>query len=142
MEKEIKYHSVAVVEREEHLKANAEFSEKTTIKRPYLENEIDDFSRSVVGFLNQIVGLEEKLDEVSSPIKEEMKKLKLQAKELQDKVRNGYEVQEIDVFGFKNYDDNTVEYYNAEGVFVYSRRLMPGERQVQIFPLDKTGTNN
>lgn len=142
MDLKIKYAEIPVKERESLLKETADFKEPYLVKRPYLENEIDEFSRYVVGLLNKITDLEEQLAELSQPLKDEMKKHKLEAGEWQNKVRTGYEVKEIEVFGFKDYVSGLVEYFTAEGVFQYSRRLMPGERQGAIFPINKTGTND
>lgn len=141
-EQKVKYANVPVAEREEILKANAEYSEKTLVKRPYSKDELDEFANYVVGFLNKIEEVEEEISEKTSPLKDKIKELKLQAKEFQLKCKNGYEPVEIQVYGFKNFEDGLVEYYNVDGKFEYSRRLMPAEKQGTIFTLPQTGTND
>ncbi len=134
----IKYPNLPVVDREEQLEANADLKEKTMVKRPYSSQELDEFREYVVSAQIKARKLEEELAELSQPLKDNIKSVKLGSNESFEKVFKGYEVQEVMLFGFKNYTSGLMEYFNAEGVWVSSRPLYGSERQTAIvMPMNK-----
>jgi hypothetical protein len=39
-------------------------------------------------------------------------------------------------------EGNDAGYYNADGILVYQRPVLPGEKQKTIFSVQRTGTND
>jgi hypothetical protein len=69
-----------------------------------------------------------------------MKPLKEQNRTLLTNIKN--KAQFVTEKCFIIIEGNEAGYYNADGILVYQRPLLPGESQKTIFSVIKNGTNN
>ncbi len=85
--------------------------------------------------------LEEEKKEITQEFNASIKKLKTERKTTLSCVRTGKEEVTEDVYLLDEQDEGIMGYYNHDGVLVYSRPLLPNERQLRISKT-YTGTNN
>ncbi len=85
--------------------------------------------------------LEEEKKEITQEFNANIKKLKTERKTTLSCVRTGKEEVTEDVYLLDEQDEGVMRYYNQDGVLVYSRPLLPNERQLRISKTF-TGTNN
>jgi hypothetical protein len=131
MEKKL-YADLSPLQREQAIEDNAYVKEEIQQKRFFTDAEMDEFRAYYCGLIEECEQVEEQLSELAHPLKEQMKKIKADAKVQFDKIRKKYEVVEITAFGFDNQEENTMDFYDVQGNFLHSRRLTPQERQFKI----------
>lgn len=114
------------------IEANAFLTDKTVLKRPYSPEELRIFKDDYCALMESFTSKEDELKELSTPLKEQMKELKSQAKDFMEKIKSKCEKTEATIYGFDNQTDGTMDYYDINGEYVSSRRLMPTERQLKF----------
>lgn len=84
------------------------------------------------GLFEQIEEVKEEKKEAVKGFNEIIKSKSNRIKPLGRVIKTGYMEKEMLVMPTPNYDDGTMEYYNADGAMVYDRPLKPSERQTSI----------
>ena len=118
--------------RVESLKEIADRVSKEPVTRKYSESELAQM-REELGNVSIIQDEKKTLlaEEVKSA-KEEIKLMEKKRKSLMGNIRSKSQTTTEEVYGIANHDDKVMEFYDAEGVFIYNRRLTPEERQTHI----------
>lgn len=123
---------VSPLERKKYLRDSAHKTEKFTYPRPLDESEVtrlkDEFTQNAISLAKE----EEKKAEFMVDWKAEVKPLKETMKGQMTRIRARIEEKTEEVFLLAEHGDGMMGYYNSEGLLVYSRPLMPDERQFSI----------
>lgn len=131
-------------EREAMLKEMATKSELQSVRRFYGEEEKhqmkDYLSTETIGLLEQKDAFKEIKKEFNKVIAEHNKQIVKVAKDL----KQGYSEQSETVYGVADQERDMMDFYDARGEFLNSRRLLPEERQVTMLHMDnsKSGTHD
>lgn len=120
------------------LRNNSYKEDKEIVKRIFSPDEMRNLKEDIASKSVAIDGKETELKEVSAPIKEEIKTLKGDNKQLIKMARKGYSEGEETVFYFDDQDNNRMYVYDADGTLLYDRKLSPSERQTTIRQINKT----
>lgn len=119
------------------LQDNAYKIELQEIRRPYTPEQIVGFKDQLAEESIILGGLEDKLDEIKQQYKTEMQPHKDKHKEAYIAIRDKSFKSEENIYMFPDYDNNNMDMYDANGYYLSTRKLFPGERQVNIKPLNK-----
>jgi len=121
------------------LRDNCYKSEETTVTRPLSKEQVADYKDKVTDSSVDLSSLQEekesavkKFDALMKPIKQNLKE---SIKALRDKSVTSVE----EVFMLDDQEAGVMEIYDAEGKFLYSRRLAENERQTTILSISKAG---
>lgn len=132
--------NLSAKERLETLENSADKIEEFSYTKPFTPDQIavfkDDLSTGMIE-LNQ---LEDELQGIKEQYKARMKPMKQQTRTLLTNIKNKSEF--VSEKCFVMIEDNEAGYYNADGVLVYQRPVLPGEKQKTIFSVQRTGTND
>lgn len=125
------------------LRDSADKVEKFTYPRALEAEEVthlkDEFTKNAISMARK----DEARKEFLTDWKGEVKPLKIEMAWQMTRIRSKVEEITEDVYLISDQDSEMMGYYNSAGVLVYSRPLMPEEKQLTI--VDKsnlTGTNN
>lgn len=142
MEKQI-LKSSSKAERLQILRDSADKREKFTYPRALEAKEVvflkDEFTKNAIALAKH----DEARKEFLTDWKAEVKPLKLEMGAQMTRIRSKVEEITEDVFLISDQESELMGYYNADGLLVYQRPLMPEEKQLTL--VDKTnltGTNN
>lgn len=133
---------VGSIERKQLLRDSASATEKFTYPRALDDAEIrhlkDEFTKNSITMAKHIEAKKEFMVEWKSETKPLTQAMDVQMTRIRSKVE---EVTE-EVFLMPEHDEEMMGYYNALGILVYQRPLMPEERQFSIIDQTRrTGTN-
>ena len=119
------------------LKDNAESTEAFTYQKELSAEEIalakDKYAQNGI-ILQQ---LDEELALIKEDFAARMKPKKLESKEFLERIKHGAETVTETVYLIADQQTGDMNYYNTEGDMVYSRKLMPQEKQTRMAVLKK-----
>lgn len=125
-------------ERIQALKDNCtEIEENYRTKRFFSKEELDDLKTEVSDESILVSELEDKLKEISAPIKADIKSKKIDLRATLKLVKQKYEENLEDVYLFADHHEGFMLYYNSKGELISSRKLLPHERQTKIVDLNQ-----
>lgn len=130
------YQDVPEGKRAELLDQQAYRIEQMPVKRPYSKDELDFFKDEISSKMISIDHEEKKFESVKKEFKEKIEPQKREVREYLNKVRLQYEEKEEKVYLIADYDSGEMLYYDSNGIFLESRRLMPSERQQNVFSIN------
>lgn len=139
--KENKLQDVPREQRAEMLKDMADKQNLEKVKRHYTEdekNQMKDFisEQSIV-----VMDQENEFKKISSSFRSAIKEHKASVTDALVNIKQGYSENEEKVFMFADQEAGQMDVFDMFGEFLYSRKLLPEERQTKVFEL-KTGTHN
>jgi hypothetical protein len=124
------------------LKNSCDTTETFNYSKPYGEEEMvvikDRYAQNGI----ELQKIEEEKKEAIEGFKARMKPLEVEKNELLEGIKHKAKMVSETVYLMSDQKKGDMEYYNADGEMVYSRKLMPGERQLKIEAFKKEGTNN
>lgn len=126
-------------ERLQALRDNAEKTELFNYSRLLDESKLSVLKDELTKDSVNLVKLEEARKEFLTDHKAKVKPLKFNVATTLNKLRSKVEEVEETVYLMADTDEGLMGFYNEEGLLLYTRALMPEERQLRI--IDKTGTN-
>lgn len=126
------------------LRETADKVEITKYQKPLDQDVLDQKREELVNNAIQLNILEEELGAIKEKYKIQMKPLKQENAVLLSEVKTKQETVEGEIFQLANHIDGMMETYDAEGILLGSRRLLPNEKkQARLFVAgDRTGTND
>jgi len=111
--------------------------------RSFDEDEIVDYKEELTNYSLELNELKEELAALKKSFEEKMKPKKDRLKFLYKALREKGTLVKEECFAFTNFDTSEYAIYNAEGLQLMQRKLLPSERQRNIFQeINKTGTNS
>jgi len=127
-------------ERLETLENSADKVEEFSYTKPYTPDQIRVFKDDLSTAMIELNAFEDELAEIKDRYKARMKPLKAQTRSLLTAIKNKSEF--VNEKCYVMIDGNEAGYYNADGILVYQRPILPGEKQKTIFSVQRNGTNN
>lgn len=127
-------------ERLETFESSADKIEEFSYTKPFTQDQISVFKDDLSTSMIELNALEDELSGVKDQYKAKMKPLKEQTRTLLTNIKNKSEF--VNEKCFIMIEGNEAGYYNAEGVLVYQRPVLPGEKQKTIFSIQRNGTND
>lgn len=124
--------NVSRTERIRTLKDNAEATEEFTYPRALSQEELSKIKDESIQNFIKLEKLEEVKKEFMSDHKAQVDPIKLENKEKLKMLRSKVEEVTEEVFLLADHDKGMMGYYNADGVLVHQRSLMPNERQIRL----------
>ena len=136
MEKQL-FADYAVEQRKTFLQDNADAVELTSYTRRFSYEELAEFKDklSTVAIDMNSVAIDKK--EAMDDFKLQLKPLTDEHKDLLEKIHNKAELVEEDCFKMISHDEGMVGFYNQIGELVYSRPILPQEKQSTIFNINR-----
>ena len=128
------------VERIKTLENSADKVEDFSYTKPFTPEEIRTFKDELSTAMIEMNEKEESFKAIRDAHKAEVKPLKTQTKLLLTNIKNKASFVKEKCFIF--IEGSEVGYYNAEGELVYTRPLLPGEKQKTVFSVLREGTNS
>lgn len=119
------------------LRDNCDGAEEKTYYRDLTPEELDQQREKLTENFVQLNQLEEDLNKIKEEFKGKMKPFREDLKVLVQNVRTRTTKVKGQLFHFANYEENIMETFDEEGIFVSSRRLEKEERQQKIFTIPK-----
>lgn len=123
-----------------------EFATKSkfeSVKRDYSEDEKQQMKDFVVEESMQVKDQTEEFKKIQKEFNAAIKKNKEGIADSLTRIKKGYSENEEKVYMFDDQDNGVMNIYDANGEYLYTRKLYPDERQTTILNLaDKTGTND
>jgi hypothetical protein len=138
MEKQL-LQNLSEKERLETLENSADRVEEFSYTKPFTQDQIRVFKDELSTTMIELRSIEDEFKEVKDSFKAKMKPMKDDTKALLTNIKNKAEF--VTEKCFIMIDGNEAGYYNAEGVLVYQRPILPGEKQKTIFSIQRDGTN-
>jgi len=127
-------------ERLETLENSADKIEEFSYTKPFSPDEIRIFKDDLSTGMIELNALEDDFKVVKDQHKAKVKPIKAQTRDLLTNIKN--KAAFVKERCFVMIEGNEVGYYNADGVLVYQRPVLPGEQQKTIFSVKRDGTNN
>lgn len=127
-------------EREETLRNSADKIEEFAYTKPFMPDQISVFKDELSTTMISLNMLEDELKLIKDSYNAQMKPLKEQTRLLLTNIKNKAEF--VKERCFIIIDGNEAGYYNADGILVYQRQLLPAEKQKTIFSIKREGTND
>lgn len=127
-------------ERLETLENSADKVENFSYTKPFTPDQIVVFKDELSTSMIELSAIEDEFKEVKDEYKGKMKPLKEQNKSLLTNIKNKAEF--VSEKCFLMIEGKEAGYYNADGILVYRRPLLPGESQKTIFSVKREGTND
>ena len=134
-------------ERARFLRDNADAIEELGYNKPLTEDEIVTLKEELTNTSIRIADIEQQKKEATDEFNAQLKPLLKNRTEAIVMLKNKSEFRTEECFKFIDHDAGEVGFYNSEGVLVYQRGILPGERQKTIFEnmefrQKKTGTSD
>lgn len=129
-------------ERLKILQDNAVKSELYNYPKELSKEDLDELKDRLAQDKIKLYKFDEKKKDFMEQYKTDTKPLKSNIDETVSRLRTKVEDVEETVYLIADHDDNTMLYYNKDGVLVHFRPLAPGERQYSILDNTKNGTSN
>ena len=127
-------------ERLETLENSADKIEEFSYTKPFTPDQILVFKDDLSTAMIELNVFEDELKDVKDEFKAKMKPLKEQTRSLLTNIKNKAEF--VSEKCYIMIEGNEAGYYNADGILVYQRPLLPGEKQKTVFSVMREGTNN
>ena len=127
-------------ERLETLENSADKIEEFSYTKPFTPDQILVFKDDLSTAMIELNVFEDELKDVKDEFKAKMKPLKEQTRSLLTNIKNKAEF--VSAKCYIMIEGNEAGYYNADGILVYQRPLLPGEKQKTVFSVMREGTNN
>lgn len=136
MEKQL-FADYAPEKRRAFLQDNADSVELISYTRRFTHEEMAGFKDklSTVAIEINTIAIEKK--EIMNKFKDKLKPLNFEHNDLLEKIHNKAEVVEEDCFKMVNHEMGMVGFYNDIGELVYSRPVLPQEKQSTIFNINR-----
>lgn len=115
--------------------------EKTSWQRHFTQDELEAFKEEFSQKHIELGEADTELKEYKERHKERITPMKDRSSQLLDHIKTKKEDHYEDCFAFDDQEAGTVSFYNRKGEKVSERKLMPSEKQTNIFTINKTGTN-
>ncbi len=119
-------------EREAILRDTAVRKEEVPIKIEFSQEELDDLTTKQVVIAIELEKKEREKKAFMDEWNDSVKPKKADQRLLLDQLDNGYKWVDMMLYAVQNFDDNTMDYYNPEGVLMHSRPLIDGEFQAML----------
>lgn len=120
------------------IKANAVGEHKKFKYQRFLtDDELTDLRKTLTDDQIEILTKKEKLAELAAPFQAEIKELDRKASKNLVTCKNKFEDNEEDAYLLADHESSEMLYYNAIGVLIYRRKLLPSERQTSIVTFPK-----
>lgn len=119
-------------ERLQVLKDSAEKMESLTYPKVLTSDELSHLKSEYTKEAITLAKHDEGKKQFMENYKSEVKPLKLRLSAIMTQIRNKVEEVTEDVFLIADQEENMMGYYNAEGILINSRPLLPDERQFRI----------
>lgn len=136
MEGENLFDDQPVEQRAALLEANAVRVEDESVKRYYTPAELETMKNELSDLSIKKDDEEEALKAISKIHKDKIKELKAQLKENLTGLRERSYTQREKVYLMDDQKAGLMNYYDSQGIFIRSRKLLPGEKQTRI--MDQT----
>ena len=130
----------SAIERQRILENSADRIEEFSYTKPFTPDQIGVFKDELSSAMIDLNLLEDELAGIKDQYKAKMKPLKQQTRTLLTNIKNKSEFVNEKCYVIQ--EGNEAGYYNSDGVLVYQRPLLPGEKQKSIFSVLKDGTND
>lgn len=127
-------------ERLETLENSADKVENFSYTKPFTPEQIIVFKDELSTTMIELNVIEDEFKDVKNEYKGKMKPLKERNRSLLTNIKN--KAQFVTEKCFIMIEGNEAGYYNADGILVYCRPLLPGETQKTIFSVKREGTND
>lgn len=118
--------------RAELLAANAVNTEPGLVKRIYTAEQIKQMKDSLAEVSVYQAQKIAEFNEFKKKWQVDLNGIEVQRKEVLIGLRDKFYEKEELLYLLENQEDGVMEYYDAEGILVHSRRLLPGEKKVQL----------
>lgn len=130
------FQDVPVELRAKMLEDNAYAFEETSVTRKFNEPEIDELKSKLAESSVELAKLQAEKLKITQAIDAKMKPHKLEVKECTNGLRErSYTTEEV-VYLIDNQSEGVMDIFDAEGKFLYSRRLYEKERQTNIMSMN------
>lgn len=136
MEKQL-FADYAPEQRRAFLQDNADSIELTSYTRRFTHEELAEFKDKLSTVAIDINSISIEKKEVMDNFKDRMKPLNVEHSDLLEKIHNKAEVVEEDCFKMISHEEGMVGFYNQIGELVYSRPILPQEKQSTIFNINR-----
>jgi len=127
-----KYQDVPQDERESMLEANCDQQDEMPIQKHFTPEEINEMRKQHVDNSIAIKRKMEEFKKFKAEIDAFIKPLAEENTYLLQNVRTGYVEVTKQVYIFGDHETGMMNYYDNAGELVYSRRMMPHEKQLKI----------
>lgn len=111
---------------------NCGIEECHTFVKPFSEEELIQAESDYLEKSKELNSLERELDTISAPLKEKMKPLKKDSKDLIEAINRGGEEVSERVFCFPDYESKVMGLYDSRGYLIGTRPMTRSERQLHI----------
>ncbi len=129
-------------EREQLLRDNANAIEEKGYMKPFSDDEVNEQKDNLAQTVISISQIEQEKKDVNADFKARLKPLETEKKTLLEHIKNKSEYVVEDCFKIIDHETEMVGYYNKDGLLIESRPIRANERQMVMFPVKKTGTND
>jgi len=119
-------------ERFQMLQDNCVNMEDAKLKRFYSDEEMGSLREKVTNQAIKLSDLEDQIKILVTPLKEEIKVIKLDQKVNLTQVRMGHEEIAVTLYAFEDQEEGMMGFYDQDGKLVNMRKLYPHERQTRI----------
>lgn len=129
-------------QRAEQLEAIATKTHFEVVKRQYSDDEKDQMKTFL---MEESISLKDNSEEMKKIVKEFQAAIKKYKEGIADAVtrfKKGFSENEEKVYLMDDQEAGIMNVFDANGEYLYTRKLFPDERQTTILTLDKTGTND
>lgn len=93
----------------------------------------NEYNEEIAKTMIEVSDKREKLKEISREAKVEIKRLEANVAQRLQIVRQGYVDENVEVHNVPDYDKGIIEFMDEEGTLVGSRKMLPSERQKEMF---------
>jgi len=128
------------IEKIEILRNSADRLEDLAYTKPFTPEQLQCFKDDLSTTMIELNQKEEEFKDIRDAHKAEVKPLKTHTKQLLSNIKNKAEFVNEKCYVFV--EGNEAGFYNAEGILVYQRPLLPGEGQKTVFSVLREGTND
>jgi len=132
MEGENLFDDQPVEQRAALLEANAVRVENESVKRYFTPTELETMKNELSDLSIQKDDQEEALKAISKTYRDAIKGLRAQLKENLKGLRERSYTQNEKVYLMDDQKAGVMNYYDSQGIFIRSRKLLPGEKQTRI----------
>jgi len=140
MEKENLYQDIPKEQRAERLSQVADKSETQRVPRVYTLEEKIQMKDHVVESSIHIKEIKAEMKAVNKEFQKGLKEHGESVSDALDRIKKGYSENDETVFMIADHDAGEMNTYDADGIYLSSRKLRPDERQTKVYSMH-TGTN-
>jgi len=141
MSKKLMLQNETPQERKRILRDNCYAVEKFNYSKPFTNEELLDIKDKYSQRSIEVQRVEQEKQNAVDAFKMQLKPILLERADLLEKIKNKAEQVSEDVFLMDDQENGVMDFINDAGETVYSRPLLPTEKQLKI-KVAKTGTDN